>query len=107
MYLFKLLLILIFTFALVVISFSDKYKIHKRLMIIGLYFLAVLLILVPSLADALAVRLSVEYGSDLVVYITIAILVVSVSVLYAKTQRQGRLNTKIIREFAIQDVIKT
>ncbi len=107
MFILKLLLIIMFTFAMLVIGLSDKYRTYKRLMIIGLYFLIVLLIISPSLADYIARLISVEYGSDLAVYVAIAILVMSVSVIYARGQRQIRITTKLIRELAIRDVKKT
>lgn len=107
MFFLELLLIAIFTIAFMTIGLSDRLRTYKRLLIIGLYLFVVLLIIAPSLADHIAQLFSVEYGSDLAVYVTIALLVMSVSVVYARGERQVRITTALIRELAIKDVKKT
>ncbi len=104
MILIKIALILTFTIAVLVISLSDKYRTHKRMLLLGLYLTAVIMIVSPSLADTVAGWFSIQYGSDLAVYLSIAILVMFGAVNYARSYKQSRLTTILIREFAIKDV---
>ncbi len=107
MFLLDLFLIALFSIAFLAIGLSDKLRTYKRLLIIGLYLMVVLLIIAPSVADYIANLVSVEYGSDLAVYVAIAFLVMSFSVVYARGERQVRITTRLIREMAIKDVKKT
>ncbi len=104
MIIIKTVLILIFTLSILVISLSDKYKTYKRVLLLVLYFSAVIMIVSPSIADTVAGWFSIQYGSDLAVYFSIAVLVMFGAVNYARGYRQGRITTTIIRELAIKDV---
>ena len=104
MIIIKIILILIFSVAILVISLSEKYKTYKRLLALGLYMSAVLMIVSPSLADIVANWFSIEYGSDLAVYMSIAILIMFGAINYARGHRQERITTTLIRELAIKDV---
>ena len=107
MFLLNLFLIALFSIAFLAIGLSDKLRTYKRLLIIALYLTVVLLIIAPSVADYAASLVSVEYGSDLAVYVAIAFLVMSFSVVYARGERQIKITTKLIRELAMKDVKKT
>jgi hypothetical protein len=104
MILIKIALILIFTVAVLVISLSDKYRTHKRMLLFALYISAIILIVSPSIADTIAGWFSIQYGSDLAVYLSIAILVMFGAVNFARGFRQSKITTTIIRELAIKDV---
>jgi len=100
----KIILILMFSIAILVITLSEKYKTHKRFLALLLYASAVLMIVSPRIADTVANWFSIEYGSDLAVYLSIAILIMFGAINFARGHRQGRMTTKIIRELAIKDV---
>jgi len=100
----KIILILIFSIAILVISLSEKYKTYKRMLALSLYIGAVIMIVSPQLADTVANWFSIEYGSDLAVYMSIAILIMFGAINYARGNRQERITTALIRELAIKDV---
>ncbi len=104
MIIIKLLLVLIFSFAILVVGLSEKYQTYKRVLFMLLYALIVVLIVSPSVADSIAQWFSIEYGSDLAVYVAISVLVMIGSVNYARGHRQSRITTTLIRELAIKDV---
>jgi hypothetical protein len=93
-----------FSIAILVISLSEKYKTYKRMLALTLYISAVAMIVSPQLADIVANWFSIEYGSDLAVYLSIAILIMFGAINYSRGHKQGRITTTLIREFAIKDV---
>ena len=100
----KIALILIFTVAVLVVTLSDKYKTYKRMLLFALYISAIIVIVSPSIADTVAGWFSIQYGSDLAVYLSIAVLVMFGAVNFARSQKQSKITTTIIRELAIKDV---
>jgi len=107
MILIKLILVLIFSVALLVLTLSDKYQTSKRVLFLALYVFIVALIVSPTLADDIAHFFSIQYGSDLVVYVSISVLVMMSAINYARGDKQIEVMTKLIRELAIKDVKKT
>jgi hypothetical protein len=107
MILLKLFLVLVFSVAVLILTLSEKYKTYKRVLLLALYVFIVALIISPTLADTIAGYFSIQYGSDLAVYVAISVLVMMGAINYARGNRQSLITTKLVRELAIRDAVKT
>jgi len=99
----KFFLISILTLAFLIFSFSSKLKIFQKLSVLGGYALVFLFILKPEYSDAVAHIFSIQSGTDLIVYIVLAITALVNIILYVNQKNNNRMITKIIRETAKQN----
>jgi len=102
----KFLLIAILTLAFVIFSFSSRLKIFQKLVVIAGYGVVFFLILYPSYADEIAHLVSIKSGTDLIVYIVLALMALMTMVLYVGQNNNNKMITKIIRETAKKDAKK-
>ncbi len=102
----KFLLILIVTIGFIIFSFSSKLKIFQKLLIIIGYAVVFFFILYPSYSDEIAHMVSIKSGTDLVVYIVLALTVLMNIILYVGQNNNNKMITKIIRETAKKDAKK-
>ncbi len=107
MILLKLILVLIFSIAVLVLTLSDRYQTGKRIMFLASYVFIVALIVSPTLADDIAHFFSIQHGSDLVIYVSISVLGMVSAINYARGDQHLEVITKLVRELAIKDVKKT
>ena len=97
----KLFLIIVLTLITLVLAFSSRYRTVQRLTLLIFYLFLSFLILFPHYADAIASFFGIGRGVDLVIYLAIAILSLTIAILYAKTKMNERALVRIIRELAI------
>ncbi len=102
----KFLLIAILTLAFIIFSFSSKLKIFQKLVVITGYGVVFFFILYPSYADHIAYLVSIKSGTDLIVYIVLALMVLMTMILYVGQNNSSRMITKIIRESAKKNAKK-
>ena len=102
----KFLLIAIVTVGFIIFSFSSKLKIFQKLFIIVGYAIVFFLILYPSYSDKIAHVFSMKSGTDLIVYIVLALIVLMNIVLYVGQKNNVKIITKIIRESAKKNAKK-
>jgi len=103
----KFLLITILTIIFVIFSFSSKLKIFQKLIVISGYLLVFIFIINPSYSDEVAHLFSIQSGTDLVVYIVLALTVLMNIILYVGQNNNNRMITKIVRENAKQHAKKS
>lgn len=102
----KLFLLVIVTLAFVIFAFSSKLGTLKKLVIIGGYAAVAFFILFPAYADRIAHLFSIKSGTDLIVYIVLALIVLMVMILYVGQNKNSRMITKVIREIAKENAKK-
>lgn len=102
----KFLLILIVTIGFIIFSFSSKLKIFQKLFIIIGYAVVFFFILYPSYSDKIAHMVSIKSGTDLIVYIVLALTALMNIVLYVGQNKNNRVLIKIIRGMAKNDAKK-
>jgi hypothetical protein len=96
----KFLLILILTIAFIIFAFSYKLRIFQKLSVISGYLLVFFFILYPQYSDTIAHLFSIKSGTDLIIYIVVALSVLVNIVLYVGQNNTNRIITKIVRENA-------
>ncbi len=102
----KIFLLAVLTIVFIVFSFSQRLKIFQKMGVLTGYFILFLFILNPSLADEVAHFFSIKNGTDLVVYIVIAITSLINIVLYVGQMNSNTVVTQIIREGAKHNATK-
>ena len=103
---FKIFLLSILTFMFIIFSFSQRLRIFQKMGVITGYFVLFLFILSPTLADDVASFFTIKNGTDLVVYVVIAITGLINIVLYVGQMHSNVMITKIVREGAKQNAKK-
>ncbi len=106
MILAKLFLILLLTFLFLFFSLTDKYHTIKKIMIFISYLFGILLIIFPPIAISVAKSFNIVDSNNVILYLIIGVLTLIIGTLYAKT-KDNRAITKIVREIAITNYIKT
>ncbi len=106
MIIIKFFLISVLTLAFLIFSFSSKLKIFQKLSVLGGYALVFLLILKPEYSDSIAHVFSIQSGTDLIVYIVLALTVLVNIILYVNQKNHNQMITTIIRETAKQNAKK-
>lgn len=96
----KIFLLTVLTLIFIIFSFSQRLKIIQKMSVLTGYFILFVFILNPSLADKVANFFSIKNGTDLVVYIVIAITSLINIILYVGQINNKSIVTKIIREGA-------
>lgn len=102
----KLFLILILTFLFLFFSLTDKYHTIKKVMIFISYLFGILLIIFPPIAVSIAESFNIVDSNNVILYLIIGVLTLTIGTLYAKT-KDNRQITKVVRELAITNYIKT
>ncbi len=97
----KIFLIAVLTVIFLLASLSSRFRTYQRVTLIFFYLFLALLILFPQKADKVAEFFGIGRGVDLIIYLAIAILSLTVAILYAKLKINERAITKIVREIAI------
>ncbi len=103
---FKIFLILILSIVFIIFSFSSRLKIFQKLGILSGYFVFFIFIIFPKLSDKVAHTISIKSGTDLMVYIALALMSLISVFLYVKTKKNEHTLTKIIREKAKKNAKK-
>lgn len=102
----KIFLIFILTLGFILFAFSSRWKIFQKLSILTGYFTILFFIIFPEIADKIAHIFSIKSGTDLMVYITLALMSLISIVLYIKVKNNGKILTKIIRNEACKNARK-
>ena len=98
--LLKIFLAVVLSIIFIVFAFSQRLKIFQKLGVISSYALLLLFISNPQIADQVAHYFSIKNGTDLVIYVVIAIMSLMNIVLYVGQISHHNMITKIIREGA-------
>lgn len=106
MIIIKLCLLFLLTFLFLFFSITDRYPVLKKLVITLSFGFTVFLIIFPEYAKLLASLLNIVDPNNMILYILIGILTLIVGTLYAKS-KDNRALTKIVRELAISNYVKT
>ena len=99
----KIFLISVLTLSFILFAFSSKWKIIQKLSILLGYFIILFFIIFPSAADKIAHLFSIKSGTDLIVYITLALVNLISIILYIKVKNHNKILTKIIRDEACKN----
>ncbi len=102
----KIFLITVLSIIFIVFSFSYRLKIFQKLGILIGYFIFFIFIVFPELSDKVAHKISIKSGTDLMVYISLALVSLINIFLYVKTKNNEYKITKIIREKAKENAKK-
>lgn len=102
----KIFLIFMLTLSFVLFAFSSKWKIFQKLSILTGYFTTLFFIIFPKVADKIAHIFSIKSGTDLMVYITLALMSLISIIIYIKVKNNGKILTKIIRNEACKNARK-
>jgi len=99
----KIFLITVLTLAFLIFSFSSKLKNFQKLGVLMGYSLVFLFILKPEYSDYIAHLVSIQSGTDLIIYIVLALTSLVNIILYVNQQNNNQMITTIIRETAKKD----
>ncbi len=103
----KILLVLLVAFSLLFLAYSRKLKNINRFVLFGLFVFATYFIVFPADSDIVANYFGIGRGVDLILYITNAILLLLVAILYAKSGAISGKITLIVRNKAIENAKDT
>lgn len=102
----KIVLLLILSTAFIIVAFTNKYKILNKVLILFFFVITIIFVIFPQKSDIVASILGISTGANLAIYLSVSILFLVVSSLYAKQKRQDRIITKIVRKRALDSAIK-
>ena len=100
MILFKIFLLLVLTVGFIIFAFSMRLRTFQKLVVITAYLILVIFIVFPEYADAIAHLFSIESGTNLVIYIFIAVTTLIDIVLHVAERNDHIMITTMIREDA-------
>ncbi len=106
MILVKIILLVILSLAFIIMAFMNKYKVLNKVLILFFFIIAVIFIIFPQQSDIVASVLGISTGANLAVYLSVSILFLVVSSLYAKQKRQERMITRLVRKRALDSFSK-
>lgn len=106
MILVKIILLVILSLAFIIMAFTNKYKVLNKVLILFFFVITAIFIIFPQQSDIVASILGISTGANLAVYLSVSILFLVVSSLYAKQKRQERMITRLVRKRALDSFSK-
>lgn len=106
MILVKIVLLLILTCTFIIIAFTNKYKVFNKVLILFFFVISAIFVMFPQQSDIVAAILGISTGANLAVYLSVSLLFLIVSSLYAKQKRQERMITRLVRKRALDCFVK-
>ncbi len=99
----KFLLVFLVGFTFLFLAHSQKFRDTNKFVLLVLFSIGIYFIIFPAQTDEIAQYFGIGKGTDLILYLSNAILLLLVAVLYAKSSTLSERITKIVRNRTIEN----